>query len=193
MLHNKYFDIIKQFLGEYNKEIYGRELINKVNMSQKGIALALDELEQKNILKSKIRGNMKYFSLNIENPEIKDILLITEIEKKKLFFEKHRKIAHLFRFDERIVGIFGSYAKGIHKETSDIDLFIIGKKIKKDYDEIGKTFDLNISIKYFTEKQFEQLSSEKNNLCKEIIANHICIFQAENFINIIWRKFYGFN
>lgn len=193
MLHNKYFEILSLFLCDYNREIYGRELVGKIPLSQKAIALALDELEKQGILKSRKLGNIKYFKLNIENTEIKDLIISLEIMKKIKFLEKHRKIANIFRKDSRIVGIFGSYAKGIEKKDSDIDVFIVGKIQREDYNKKGEAFDLNISIKYFSEKEFKTLVKKKNNLCKEIIADHILIFGAERFIEIIWREYYGFN
>ena len=193
MLHNKYSEILNQFLGDYSKRIYGRELIGKVPLSQKGIALDLEQLEKKGILKSEREGNIRFYRLNLMNPGIKDIVISAEISKKIEFFERRRKIAHIFRKDDRIIGIFGSYAKGIEKETSDIDVFIIGSKEKNDYNDQGKIYDLNISIIYFSEREFKNLIKEKNELCKEIIKDHIIIFSIEKFVNIIWGDYYGFD
>ncbi|MBS3102760.1 nucleotidyltransferase domain-containing protein [Candidatus Woesearchaeota archaeon] len=193
MLHNKYSEILNQFLGDYSKRIYGRELIGKVPLSQKGIALDLEQLEKKGILKSEREGNIRFYRLNLMNPGIKDIVISAEISKKIEFFERRRKIAHIFRKDDRIIGIFGSYAKGIEKETSDIDVFIIGSKEKNDYNDQGKIYDLNISIIYFSEREFKKLIKEKNELCKEIIKDHIIIFSMEKFVNIIWGDYYGFD
>ncbi|MEK6968155.1 MAG: nucleotidyltransferase domain-containing protein [Nanoarchaeota archaeon] len=192
MLHNKYFEILELFLGNLESEIYGRELIGKVPMSQKAIALALNELEKEGIVTSKKEGNMKFFRLNPENTDLKDIIVSAEINKKILFLKKFRKLAHLFKQDQRIVGIFGSYAKGTQKEVSDLDLFIIGEKHRKDYDSVGKPLDLNVSIKYFSEKEFINLLKNKNTLCKEIMESHILMFGFEKFIGIIWGN-YGFN
>ncbi len=191
MIHNKYFIILEQFLGNYTKEIYGRELVGKISLSQKAIALYLERLENEGILTSRKQGNMKYFHLNIQHSEIKDIILSIELVKKIHFLKKERKIATLLKQDKRIVGIFGSYAKGTYKKDSDIDLFIIGKKIKEDYEQMGKTFDLNISVKYFNEEQFKDLLKKKNPLCNEIIKNHITFFNTESFINLIWSNYYG--
>jgi predicted nucleotidyltransferase len=193
MLHNKHFQIIEQLTGNYKQEIYGRELIGRVSMSQKGIALALKELEKQSILKSKKKGSMKFYSLNLSYPHIKDIIYITETMKKIKFLSKNRKIAHIFKDDSRIAGIFGSYAKKTHKPESDIDVFIVGKKQKQDYSKKGRAFDLNISIKYFTQREFKNLLNEKNNLLKEIVKNHILLFGIEEFINTVWRSYYGFN
>ncbi|MDD5086672.1 MAG: nucleotidyltransferase domain-containing protein [Candidatus Nanoarchaeia archaeon] len=193
MLHNKHFQIIEQLTGNYEQEIYGRELIGRISISQKGIALALKELEEQGILKSKKKGSMKFYSLNLNYPHIKEIISITETMKKIRFLSKNRKIAHIFKDDSRIVGIFGSYAKKTNNPESDIDIFIVGKKQKQDYNTKGRAFDLNISIKYFTQGEFKNLLIEKNNLLKEIVKNHILIFGIEEFINTVWRSYYGFN
>jgi predicted nucleotidyltransferase len=191
MIHNKEYDIIKHFLGEYDGEIYGRGLTGKVKMSQKSIALELDRLEKGGILKSRRSGNMKYFRLNTSNPETKDILISAEITKKLQFLKEQRTMANILKKDDRIIGIFGSYAEGTQKEESDIDLFIIGAKRKKDYDEQGNVFDLNISIRYFSEAEFTRLTNEKNNLLKEIAKKHIIIFGAERFVDLLWGAYYG--
>lgn len=193
MIHNKYHLILKQFLGDYSREVYGRGLVNQVPLSQKAIALTLDALEKQGVLRSRRQGNLKYFGLNLADSEIKDLLINAETLRKIEFFKKYRKIANIFRQDERIMGIFGSYASGTERRDSDVDLFIIGKKTKKDYDKKGSLFDIKISIKYFSEKEFMKLIREKNNLCKEIIKNHVLIFNAEKFVNMIWGAYYGFD
>lgn len=192
MIH-KYYQILKNFSGNYQKYIYGRELINKVDISQKNIALTLKELEKEAILKLEQKGNIKFYSLNLKNLNIKDTIAITELTKKTEFLEKHKTLSHIFQNDNRIVGIFGSYAKQTYKPRSDIDVLIIGKRRPKDYNLKAKLFDLNISIKYFTEEQFKRLLNKKNPLMREIIENHILLFNVERFIELIWREYYGFN
>ena len=193
LLQNKYYEVLEKFVGDYTKEIYGRELIGKVSISQKAIALTLEELEHKSILKSAKKGNIRLFTLNHVNSEIKDIISQVELNRKMQFLSNNRKLAYVFRNDDRIIGIFGSYASGTQKKNSDIDVFIIGSKNEMDYDTVGKTFDVDISIKYFSLSDFKGLLKEKNNLCKEIIKNHIIIFGIEQFIGIIWRNYYGFD
>src|SRR3989338_5647152 len=99
MLHNKYFELLGIFTGDYKKEIYGRELIGKVSMSQKNIALTLEELEKRSILKSRKEGSLKHYGLNLEYTEIRDVIAIAELMKKIRLMEKQRKMAHIFRQD----------------------------------------------------------------------------------------------
>ena len=193
MLHTKYFEVLKQFLGNYVSEIYGRMLVGKVPLSQKAIALALAELEEKGVLRSRSQGMIKYYRLNLEHSEIKDVINMLEIERKMEFLALHRKLAHMFREDARVVGVFGSYAKNSQKEGSDVDVFIIGSKKKGDYDKKGKLLDIDVSIKYFAPREWETLLSQKNNLVKEIVSHHVMIFGVESFVNTLWRHFYGIN
>lgn len=191
MIHNKYFDVLKHFLGEYTKEIYGRQLIGKVPLSQKAIALTLEELEKEAILKARKQGNIKYYRLNMEYSEIKDSIIIGEYLRKKEFLAKHRTLAHLFKEDTRIVGIFGSYAKGTEKKDSDLDVFVIGKKIPEDYEKKGELFDIAVNIKYFSEKEWLELVKKRDNLWKEIISSHVLLFGIESFVKMIWKEYYG--
>ena len=193
MIHNKYFEVLKQFLGDFRREIYGRELVGKVKLSQKGIALALEELEKKSILKSRKEGNLKHYGLNFAHSEIKAVISVAELTRKIEFLAKNRKIAHIFRSDERIMGIFGSYAKNAQKESSDLDVFIIGPKKDDYYSKECRKMDIGISIKYFSRAEWISLLKEKNNLCKEIINNHVLIFGIEQFLELLWGNYYGFN
>lgn len=193
MLHNNAFEIINVFLGDYSAEIYGRGISKTIGMSQKNISLVLHALEKKCVLRSRKVGRIKYYSLNTRNPILKEIILIGEINKKIVFFEKHPKIAHLFKKDNRIVGVFGSYARSQEKKDSDLDVFVIGKKVNGDYDKEGLIFGTNISIKYFSEIEWKTLLKNKNSLCKEIVRNHVIIFGFERFTDALWGDFYGFN
>ncbi len=192
-LHNPKNLILRHFLADYRREIYGRELEGKVPMSQKGIALTLNGLERDGILKSRKSGNMKYFRLNDANSEIRDIITAAEIERKVSFLGKKRKLAEIFRNDERIVGIFGSYAKGTENADSDLDIFVIGRKDGNDYEKSGDSMDIPASVKHFSEAEFDKLLKEKNSLCSEIAGNHIMIFGTERFVNMLWRDYYGFS
>ena len=193
MIHNKYFEIMTQYVGDLNKKWHGRGLAKRISLSQKATALALKNLKKENLLKSEKKGNMKNYYINTKNPEIKDTIKIVEIMRKIRFLRKHKKLREIFGEDKRIVGIFGSYAKEEQTEESDLDVFIIGDQKKEDYDELGNMFDLEVRIKYFTETQFKKLLKEKNNLFKEIVQYHILIFGTENFIDTVWSNYYGFD
>ena len=192
MLHNIDYNILEQYLSDYSAEIYGRQLIGKIPLSQKAIALALEKLERGGILKSRRSGNMKFYSLNTKTFVIKDIMAITEMFKKVKFLENNKVIAQIFKSDENIVGVFGSYAKNKQKHDSDLDIFIIGEK-NNDYGSQGKMFDISVSIRNFSVKEAKELIKKKNPLIKEIITNHVLLFNVERFIELLWGDYYGFD
>ena len=193
MILIKDFEILKVFLNNYAGEIYGRMLVGKVRLSQKAIALALAGLESKGILKSRRQGRIKHYGLNTEYSEIKDVVVMLEIARKIDFLTTRRNLAHIFRKDDRIVGVFGSHARNAQKSWSDVDVFIIGNKEKKDYDAKGKLFDIDISIKYFEQGDWKTRLKDKNGLVNEIVANHVVVFGTEGFVNMLWSHYYGFN
>jgi len=184
MLHNKYHEILKQFLGDFNRKIYGRNLIEKVKLSQKNIAITLNELEENNVLTSQKAGNMKYFSLNKENPLIVRYLILAEIDSSIEFLRNNPKINHIIStiIKNQIIVVFGSYAKGLQKKDSDLDLLIIGNYDKKKIREIRENYGIKISIKNTSKKGFIKSMKEKNMLMNEILNNHIILSGYEEFV-----------
>ncbi len=191
MLHDKYYHLLEPFLGDYELKVYGRDLVGKVPMSHKTIALALSELEERSVLKSEVQGQIKHYSLNLKNSEIRDILAITELTRKLLFLSEHRGLAHLFDHDERMVGVFGSYAKSTQDKGSDIDLFVVGERSQDDYGEAGELLGLDVRVKYFREEVWRDALESKSNLWREIVKHHVMVFGVERFISNVWRHHYG--
>ena len=181
---------MKEFLKDYNKEIYGRELVGKVKISQKNIALTLIKLEKLGILSSKIRGNTKYYFLNKQNGLIEKYLVFFEVGRCVDFLEKHQKISSFFEeiIFLGIVCIFGSYAKGLEKKDSDLDLFVVGNYDEKKVNEIGEKFGIEISIKSGAKRDFRDMLKSKNPLVKEIIENHVIISGFEDFVKGVLKN-----
>lgn len=91
-----------------------------------------------------------------------------------------------------IVIIFGSYAKGIQKEDSDLDLFIVGTYDEKKIKEASHKYGLDINIKSYPLHIFEK-EIRDDSLLKEVIENHILIKDAEGFVRRVvkWIKSNG--
>jgi len=191
MIHNKHYQILKYFLRGYNKQIHGRELINKVEISQKNIALTLNELEKKNILSSKRKGNMKYFFFNKSNPLIRKYLVLAELMHSIGFLQKSPKISHILdkiKKSNQIICVFGSYAKDKQKKDSDLDLFIVGSVDKKQIKKISETYNLKISIKNASKLNFIKSLKEGNSLMNEILEDHIILSGYEEFVEEVVKQ-----
>lgn len=184
MLLNNKLKVLNEFSRDYNKKIYGRELAIKLKMNQKTASNIMIKLEKENILKFSQEGRNKYYYLNKFNKEIKEILKISEINRKIKFLEKYKKIKDLFyKIEERsfgIVVVFGSYAKETSTEKSDLDLFAIGKI--SSLEDLEELYNIKINVVELEKSKF----NKEDAIIKEIINNHIILKGVETFINLIW-------
>jgi predicted nucleotidyltransferase len=183
MLHKNEIKILQSFLSDVSKKVYGRNLAKEIKMSQKNVAILLNKLEKENIFKCKVEGKNKYFFLNKENKLVLDYLVISEIYKKILFFEKYKKVKEIFEEEKgEIVGIFGSYVKGNFNDKSDLDVFVFGKFNEKKLKEKGKMFGVEVSVHKFSLKKFKEMVKKKSPFANEILKNHILIKGYETFV-----------
>ncbi len=183
LLNKSELKIFEEFAKNKDNHIYGSAIAQKHNLNQKTISNTLNNLEKHGILKFKREGKNKYYFLNKNNSEIKEIIQLVEINKKINFMKKHAKLRGLFeKLEEKAFGIlivFGSYAKGIEKKDSDLDLFNIGgiENVRKLEDSFG--IDLNI-VKIKKDK-----FNKNEPFIKEVMENHIILKGVEEFIGLI--------
>jgi predicted nucleotidyltransferase len=89
----------------------------------------LKKLTSFGILKTRLIGNLKLFSLNKQNPiheELKNIIYKTE-GVIKLVGDAMSCIDGV-----KVAFIYGSFAKGDERQDSDVDIFLIGDNINED-------------------------------------------------------------
>ena len=89
--------------------------------------------------------------------------------------------------------LFGSYASLTHDKESDIDLFYLGelrKNEKKNIKDFGKTYNKEIHLTSMNLKKFKEQLSKQGALIKEIVKNHIILYNHDLFINEVWRHYY---
>ncbi|MEK6925940.1 MAG: helix-turn-helix domain-containing protein [Nanoarchaeota archaeon] len=185
MLNNKVLEVLKNFAGDYNKKIYGRDIAKKLKMNQKTVSNILIRLEKEHILKFSIEGKNKYYYLNNLNHNIKEIIKLIEINRKINFIERYKKFKDLFnKLESRsngILVIFGSYANFSTNEKSDLDILIIGKI--QEIKDLEQLYKIKINIVKIDKKKV----NKKDVLIKEIIKNHIVLKGVEEFIELIWQ------
>ena len=157
----------------------------KKNLNQKTTSSFLKDLEKKKILKSKTEGKNKLYSLNLDNKEVvKNFIIAVEHLRIINFYNKNILIKEIVgKIHSQIKGIaiiFGSYAKGVQKKDSDLDLFIIGKCNEKEIDKLSKMYGLEINLKIYPKL-------EKDILTTEVIKDHLVIKNTEQFIEGIFN------
>ena len=105
------------------REYYVREIERLIKTSFDLVRRELIHLETIGLLKSRVSGKQKYYTLNTEHmlfPEFKSMILKTagigDIIQGAI---KNRN-------DILVAFIYGSYAKDTENAESDIDLFVVG-------------------------------------------------------------------
>ena len=186
---NKELDVISLYSEDYKSKFYLRQISKLAKLPLKTCQNILVDLEKERILKSKIEGKNKYFSLNLDNISVKSYLLKAEIHKTDLFLEKYSEFKTFLKSinTNALIIIFGSFAKLKAGKDSDLDLFIVSNKEEK------LPFHLlphKVHQNSLKEKSFKKAIVEKETLIKEIEENHIILNNHSSYVNIIW-EYYG--
>jgi predicted nucleotidyltransferase len=184
---NNIFVVISLYRGNYHAEFYLRQISTITKIPLKTCQNTLLTLEKEKILKSRIDGKNKYFSLNRENVQTKLILLQAEIYKTKVFLEKYvyfKTFLKELKTNMPII-IFGSFARLNSDKNSDLDLFTISEK---EYELPFHLLPYKIHEVNLSENSFNKAIKEKEALIKEIEENHIILNNHSFYINMRWEQ-----
>lgn len=184
LLNNKIFE---EFVGDYSINLTGSLIAKKKKLNQKTVSNYLNILEKQGILKSKTRGKNKNYYLNLDNKEIiKNYILAIEHLRTIEFYNENLIIKEISEKINPIIKgsaiIFGSYAKKLEKKDSDLDILIIGKCNEKEIEQIGKKYNLEISLKIYPKLKSDILT-------KEAIKNHIYIKNSEKIVEVLINEY----
>lgn len=182
---NKWLEVIALYTGNYKAEFYLRQIAKLAKLPVKTCQNFLSQLEKDKILKGKIEGKNKYFSLNLDNIQTKSYLLQAEIHKTDLFLENYPQIKTFLKsFNTNIpIIVFGSFAKLKANKDSDIDLFIVSEKGQKLPFHLlpYKVHQVNLS-----ESSFMKSLKEQEIIIKEIEENHVILNNHSFYVNMMW-------
>lgn len=182
--------ILSLFTNDFKSEYYVREVKRLLKISPRTAQLILEDLEDKGIIISKIRGKIKTFKLN-PSEFTKKYLVFVEQYKAIAFLEKKLLIKEVIEkitpFIKGIGIIFGSYVKGLEKKGSDLDIFIAGSYDNDEINKVSKNLGIEISIKCYPVKTFEK-NITKDILLKEVLKNHIVFLNTEQFIKSVFKN-----
>ena len=192
--------IFRYFALNLNKNLTIRQLSTETKIPYMTLNRIVKKLEKRDLITTKNVGNSIVCSLNKSNIITKQhIILASEsfssylLEKKPLI-KKIQKIIEEKKPSETSTVLFGSYALGKEQKYSDIDLVFVSnfkrkiKKILNEFKTIERIHDIEINFMIFTEMQFkEMLKSKEENVGKQILNNHIVLYNPELFWNLVYE------
>lgn len=177
--------ILSLFIG-FEKRWYIRAVQKKLNISPRTAQLILEDLEKKAILFSKTKGKIKEYELNRKSPSCRNYMILVENYKQILFFGTHSLLQEasgkICKVCKGIVILFGSYAKGIEKKESDVDIFIIGKCNIDAIKEYMNLYSIPISPKIYSFQAFQK-KKYADFLIKEVLEHHIILKGVEDYVS----------
>ena len=182
-------EIIALYRSGYKKRFYLREISKLSKLPLKTSQNILANLEKSKILKSKVEGKNKYFSLNLDNIQAKSYLLQSEIYNTDLFLENYPQFKTFLKSlsTNTPLIIFGSFAKFKADKDSDLDLLVISEKEQKLPFHLlpHKVHQVNLG-----ESTFIKAVKEQETLIKEIEESNIILNNHSFYINVMW-DYYG--
>ena len=191
LLKPGYKKIISLFYKDKKLKIHLREIARQTKMHEPSVTRCLNVLEEENILKVEIDGNMKKYSLH-KNKTAYVLLTIFDLEKQEKLSKRRKEAIHIYleKLPEKPVFtvLFGSTAKETYKEDSDIDILLIGNKkiqTKEAEKEVDALTAVRISTFQMTYKEFiTELKLKQDNVIQSAIhtgyplLNHIAYYEV---------------
>ena len=163
-------NILKLFIFNPKREYYVREIERLIKTSFDLVRRELIHLETIGLLKSRVSGKQKYYTLNTEHmlfPEFKSMIL------KTAGIGDIIQSAINNRNDILIAFIYGSYAKDTENSESDIDLFVIGDISSTDLQvsvsEVESQTKREINPTVYSSKEFKEKYKAKNHFILSVI------------------------
>lgn len=135
--------ILEVFMKSPFKEIHLREIARLSNVSLTNADNSLKLFVKEGMFKRRNVSNMVFFKPHLESEGLLKIFEFLEIERRKEFYNKNKKIARLLQkytqdiidlSNKRIqmVMLFGSVARGEWTKGSDIDILVVVSEKDKD-------------------------------------------------------------
>ncbi len=182
--------ILSLFTRGFDKEYYIREVQRLLRVSPRTAQLILDDLENKAVLESETKGKIKLYRVK-ESDIAREYLIFSEVYKRISFFEANDLIREvLIKVIPNIKGVcvvFGSYAKGIQKKGSDLDVFVVGSYRKKEIDKMARMYGVDINIKSYPLRVFKK-ELRKDILLREILDDHVIVYGVEDFVDLVMKS-----
>jgi predicted nucleotidyltransferase len=159
---------------------YVRELAGLINDDPGNLSRELASLEKEGLFVSSKKGNLKLYSLNKAYPlfdELKNVVSKTEGVVGSL-----RELVGCFKGIE-LAFIYGSYATGKEKESSDIDLFIVGDLNEQNWVEalntVERKLNREINYVYFDPVEFKKKMSDNGKFIHSVTKGKMLMLKGD--------------
>lgn len=154
---------ILRCLAVYSGEALYESQISKNSKVSAGSAnQSLKKLLRRNMVLLEKKGNMNFYSLNLDNPLVRQIKISQTIASLDRMLHKLKPIA-------KMIILFGSCAEGTDTRDSDIDLAVVSQSAQEARKAIRKErISREIQTLIFSASDFMALAKEDKPLYERI-------------------------
>ena len=172
--------LLTYFFTHCDESFYVRQLAALIGEDAGNISRELRKLEAQGLYQSAAKGNLKIYTLNKQYSlfkELKDIVFKTEgVEGSlKSLVEEYKGVSLAF--------IYGSYAKGLEKSASDIDLILVGNvpvdKITRQIRSLESKLNREINFTSYTPEEFTKESKKDGGFLSLVLKNKIILLKGK--------------
>jgi len=162
----------------------------------------LNHLKAQRLITLERKGNLNLYSLDLDNPVVPSIVHYLDSQQSLTYSgplkDLLRKIPS--RIDFSLL-VFGSYADGSAKKTSDLDLCFlvhtekVGKSLKPFLNEAQLSSVITLDAHFITFDDFvKMLLRDEENLAKQVYRKSRIIFNPTRFFRLLKEaRKHGFN
>ena len=162
------------FLKNPYKEFYLREISKKLKLSPFAIKKYSELLLKHGLILEERKANLRYFKANINNLYYKHLKIsfgINLLLKSNILNFLKENISNLSS-----IVLFGSTARGLDDENSDIDLLIIGKEKYLQLQKFEDILKKEISLHIFSWNEWVKKAKEDAPFYFEVISHNILLY-----------------
>jgi predicted nucleotidyltransferase len=164
--------LLTLFFTNPSKRYYLRELERILGYSAGSIRRELLKFTKDDLFHTRKVGSLLYYYLNNKHPlyeEIKSIVFKTVGVEGRL----REMLSKITKIDSAF--IYGSFASGNEKGTSDIDLMIIGdpdiSSLNEKIAELEKTLQREINFSVYSSAEYIRRKRENSGFVKDVLEN----------------------
>lgn len=164
--------IFRLYFTNHGVAYYLRELERMLKIPVSIIRKELMRLEREGLFLSEKKGNLVYYRINTDYPLFEEL---KSIVRKTIGVEGMLKDATLRIKGIKNAFIYGSFAGGKEKITSDIDLFIMGNinedELVSKINSIEKSIRREINYTLFTPEEYKKKKQKKDAFIIDLLHN----------------------
>ena len=194
MLNETELKVLSSFFPEGN-EITLKMIIERTRLSYEPVYRTVKQLTYKKLVSVKKFGKISVYKIDFKKEEVKLAFFFYAKRKLKDFSEKHgtifRALSKLNEENVDFLAVFGSYAKGIERKNSDIDVLCVGSN-KKDIERKvrGLRYETNLEFApvVILKSEFVKIKEENEVFWNDLIRFGIIFKGYELFFYYTYLK-----